>query len=85
MLTIVTASPTYQQPPKLLLVPPEDVLLTTREICMHLTGQQRILRNIRPARVFVQGQEEKPDNADDNAKEREEVREADEEDVRVTP
>lgn len=52
---------------------------------MHLTGQQRILRNIRPARVFVQGQEEKPDNADDNAKEREEVREADEEDVRVTP
>ena len=52
---------------------------------MHLTGQQRILRNIRPARVFAQGQEKKPDNTDDNAEEREEIREADEEEVRVTP
>lgn len=52
---------------------------------MHLTGQQRILRDIRPARVFVQGQEEKPYNADDDAEEREEVGEADEEEVRVTP
>lgn len=52
---------------------------------MHLTGKQRILRYIRPARVFAQGQEEKPDNANDDAEKREEVWEADEEEVRVTP
>lgn len=52
---------------------------------MHLTRQKRVLGDVGFAGVFVQRQEEEPDDADDNAQEGEEVGEADEEKMRVIP
>lgn len=40
---------------------------------MHLTGQERILRDVRPTRVLVKGKKEEPYNPDDDAEEGQEV------------
>lgn len=52
---------------------------------MDLARQESVLGNVRLARVLVQRQQEKPDDADNNADEGEEGRDADEEEVRVVP
>lgn len=61
------------------------MLLTTRKIRMDLARQERVLGDIGPAGVVVEGQKEKPDHAGDNAQEREDVREPDEEEGGVVP
>lgn len=52
---------------------------------MDLARQERVLGDIGPAGVVVEGQKEKPDHTGDNAQEREDVREPDEEEGGVVP
>lgn len=52
---------------------------------MNLARQERVLGDIGPTGVVVEGQKEKPDHAGDNAQEGEDVREPDEEEGGVIP
>lgn len=72
-----------QQPLQLLLVAAEDVLLRAGEVGVHLTRQQGVFRNIRAARVFVQGQDEQRSHADKHAEKRDDRRELREQEVGI--
>lgn len=50
---------------------------------MDLAREERVLGNVGSPRVLVKGEKEEPDHPDDDAKEREEVGQAVEKEVRV--
>lgn len=69
-------APLFQEPFQLLLVSSENVLFTAGKIGVYLAGQERILGDVGVSGVLVQGEEQEPDNAHDDTKEGENIREA---------
>jgi len=67
----------------LVLVCAEHILVATAEVSMDLTGQERIFRYVRSARVIVEWKKEEPNNADNDAERGEVRREL--ENARVSP
>lgn len=67
------------------LISPKDILFAAGEVGMDLTWQERILRDVGLSGVFVQGEQEEPDHADDDAEEGQHVRQPDEKEVRFVP
>lgn len=55
----------------LVAVRAQDVVLAAAKVRVHLARQQRVLRDVRLARVVVERQQQQPDDADGDAEERE--------------
>ena len=45
----------------------EDVLFAATEVRVDLAWQECVLGNVRPSRIAIQGQQEEPGDADDDA------------------